>query len=313
LKLDNLEDARRLLKYARKGRTAVVIGGGITALELVEAFVARGVKTHYFLRGERYWGNVLDEVESEIVESRLKDEGVRLHYHTELAEILQKDGRVVGVRTKAGQTIPCNLVGVAIGVLPRKETAEASGLATGRGILVNQFLETSNPDVFSAGDVCEVFDPISGKSLLDSLWSSARDQGTAAGMNMAGGNMAYSKLMSFNVTRLAHLTTTIIGSLGSGRDEDLIGIARGDSETWRQPPNASVAQANKDVNRLRVLVGKTSLVGALLMGDQTLSRALTHLIAHQIDITPIRDQLLHPDAPVAGIITKFWSAYKSTA
>ncbi len=65
--LDNLDDARRIIKSARRTRSAVVIGGGITALEIVEGLVSRGVKTHYFLRGERYWSNVLDETESGIV------------------------------------------------------------------------------------------------------------------------------------------------------------------------------------------------------------------------------------------------------
>ena len=63
LKLDHMEDAKRILKFARRGKTAVVIGGGITALELVEGLIARGVKVHYLLRGDRYWSNVLDEHE----------------------------------------------------------------------------------------------------------------------------------------------------------------------------------------------------------------------------------------------------------
>ncbi|MFN2237291.1 MAG: NAD(P)/FAD-dependent oxidoreductase, partial [Anaerolineales bacterium] len=81
--LDNLDDARQIIKLSRKTRSAVVIGGGITALEIVEGLVSRGVKTHYFLRGDRYWSNVLDETESRIVESRLRHEGVQIHYHTE--------------------------------------------------------------------------------------------------------------------------------------------------------------------------------------------------------------------------------------
>jgi NAD(P)H-nitrite reductase large subunit len=67
VKLDNLEDARRILSLARRRRVAVVVGGGITALEIVEGLVAKGVKTHYFLRRDRYWHNVLDETESRIV------------------------------------------------------------------------------------------------------------------------------------------------------------------------------------------------------------------------------------------------------
>jgi NAD(P)H-nitrite reductase large subunit len=76
VKLDHLEDARKILKFARRGKTAFVVGGGITALELTEGLLARGVKVHYLLRGDRYWSNVLDEYESRIVEHRLREEGV---------------------------------------------------------------------------------------------------------------------------------------------------------------------------------------------------------------------------------------------
>jgi NADPH-dependent 2,4-dienoyl-CoA reductase/sulfur reductase-like enzyme len=87
VKLDNLEDARGILRMARKRQPAVVVGGGITALEIVEGMVARGVKVHYLLRGDRYWRNVLDATESSIVEQRLLDHGVELHHQTDLAEI----------------------------------------------------------------------------------------------------------------------------------------------------------------------------------------------------------------------------------
>ena len=65
IKLDNLDDARRILKLARRGRSAVVVGGGITAIEIVEGLVAHGMRAHYLLRGDRYWSNVLDETEFE--------------------------------------------------------------------------------------------------------------------------------------------------------------------------------------------------------------------------------------------------------
>ncbi|HZD58382.1 MAG TPA: FAD-dependent oxidoreductase [Anaerolineales bacterium] len=306
LKLDDLNDARRILKSARRARSAVVVGGGITALEIVEGLRARGVKTHYFLRRDRYWSNVLDEIESRIVEQRLREEGVHVHYHTELAEIIGKNGRVKGVRTTDDRSIKCEIVAVAIGIRPRKELAEGAGLKIDRGILVNACLQTSNADIFAAGDVAQVYDPFTGKYVLDSLWGPARDQGHVAGLNMAGHNSVYRKAMAFNVTRLAGLTTTIVGTVGRGVDDDLIGIARGDSEIWRQLPDAITAQDNFEINRLRLLVGRKTLIGGLLMGDQTLSRAVHHLVKEQIDITPIRDQLLKPNAPVADLIASFW-------
>lgn len=311
VKLDSLEDAERLVKLMRKTRCAIVVGGGITALEIVEGLSAKRIKTNYFLRGDRYWSSVLDQTESRIVENRLREDGVEIHHHTELEEILEKRGRVVGVRTKDGRLFNCDLVAIAIGIIPRKELAEVSGLETDRGVLVNEFLQTSDPDIYAAGDVAQVFDPFTGKSVLDSLWAPARNQGTVAGLNMCGLRRPYYKLIPFNVTRLANLTTTIIGKVGHGSDQDLVGIARGDSETWRQLPDAIAAQADFDVNRLRVLVGERTFIGAIVMGDQTLSRPLHQIITQRIDIMPIREELLKPDAPIADIIADFWTKLKS--
>ena len=251
---------------------------------------------------------MLDETESRIVEHKLKEEGIQIHYQTELAEIIGKHGRVSGVLTTDGKKINCDIVGIAIGIQPKKGLGEAAGLKTERGISVNEYLNTSDPDIFAAGDVAEVYDPTIGKAILDSLWGPARRQGYIAGLNMAGKKAAYYKGIPFNVTRLAGLTTTIIGALG-GRDvdADVVGIVRGDSEGWRQMPDAIVTQANFDVNRLRVLVGETHLVGALLMGDQTLSRAIHHLIVDQIDITPIREKLVNPSHLITDVIADYWA------
>ena len=306
LKLDNMEDARQIIALTRKARSAVIVGGGITALELVEGLRARGMITDYLLRQDRYWSSVLDETESRIVEDRLKEKGVRIHYHSELAEILGRNGHVVSVRTKDGRQIGCDLVGIAIGIHPRINLAEASHLDVDRGILVNEYLQTSHEDIFAAGDVAQVYDPYLGKSVLDSLWGPAREQGHAAGLNMCGQKTIYVKKVAFNVTRLAGLTTTIIGSVGNGSDDDVVGIMRGDSETWRQLPDAIAAQDNFNINRLRILVGKQTLIGAIIMGDQTLSNPLHQLIERQVDISSIRLDLLKQNPPLADLIVDFW-------
>ncbi len=314
VKLDNIQDAQRILKHARKGGTAVVVGGGITALEIVEGLIAQRMKVHYFLRGDRYWSNVLDEGESRLVEHRLKEDGVQIHYHTDLAEVLQKNGQLVGVRTRDGQQIPCKLLAIAIGVVPRKELPEAAGLKMDRGVLVDATMQTSQQNVFAAGDVAQVYDPLTGKYVLDSLWGPAREQGTTAGKNMAAQLLGmpliqYIKRVAFNVTRLSCLTTTIVGTVGSGRDADLagVGIARGDSEVWRQLPDAIEAQSGFDVNHLRLMIGENTLLGAIIMGDQTLSRPLLDLVVNQIDISSIRSDLLKPSADLSGTIAAFWT------
>ncbi len=313
VKLDHLADAKNILKLAKSGKTAVVVGGGITALELTEGLLARGMNVHYLLRGDRYWSNVLDQHESTVVQGRLQAEGVELHHHAELAEIIGKKNRVSAIRLEDGKIIKCDMLAYAIGIRPCLELVQGTELTLDRGILADEHLQTNDPDIFAAGDVAQVFDPLSGRAVLDSLWNPARDQGYVAGMNMAGRKTAYLKSPPFNVTRLAGLTTTIIGTVGHGQDKDVVGIARGDSETWRDLPDAIEAQSGFDINHMRLVIGGKTLIGAILMGDQKLSWPLQKMIAGGADISPIREKLLMPEAPIADLIADFWVAWRAQA
>jgi NADPH-dependent 2,4-dienoyl-CoA reductase/sulfur reductase-like enzyme len=304
--LDTLDNARHILSQARKARRAVVVGGGITALELAEGLAARGVETHYLLRRDHFWSNVLDETESKLVENRLIEEGIHLRHRTNLVRILGKKGRVTGVELDPAGRIECQIVGVAIGIRPRLQLAASAGLDTDRGILVDPYLRTSQADIYAAGDVAQVYDPIVGEHVLDSLWWIAREQGRIAGTNMAGGDRAYQRSIPFNVTRIGGLTTTIIGTLGQGKiDDDLVSIARGDSQTWRHRPDAFAVEADAECNRLRLIIGQKHILGALIMGDQSLSRPLMTLVRDEVDIRSIRDQLMAGKTDLSQLILNF--------
>jgi NAD(P)H-nitrite reductase large subunit len=307
VKLDHMEDARRIIGLAKRARQAVVVGGGITALELAEGLASRKVKVHLLIRTARYWSNVLDEIESTIIQRRLADEGVIIHYESELAGVLEKNGRVAGIRMADGQQLACDLLAYGIGVQPRLTLAREAGIACERGILADEHLRTNLADIFAAGDVAQVYDPACGRSVLDSLWTPAREQGRVAGLNMAGLDKVYTKPVPFNVTRLAGLTTTIIGAVGTGQEGEPLTIARGDSETWRDMPDAIIAQSGFEVNHLRLMVGSNTIVGAIVMGDQKLSSALQVIVRDRLDIGPIREQLIAANAPIADILAHFWT------
>ncbi len=307
VKLDDLADAGDIIRRCRTANAAVVVGGGITALELVEGLAARGVRVDYLMRQDRYWRNVLSEAESRLVEDGLTHEGVRLRHHTELAAIVGRNGRVVGVETGDGATIPCELVAVAIGVRPRIELAKAAGLECGRGVLVDEYLRAGADDVFAAGDIAETRDPATGRGTLDVLWNSAVAKGRVAGLNMASGPAhAYEKRASLNITRLAGHKTTIIGTVGNGEDADLQALARGDSQSWSElGPAALVAARSRDA-RIRLELGERALLGAVVMGDQAVSFPLQELVEAGADVSAIAERLREREAPVAEIVTAFW-------
>jgi NADPH-dependent 2,4-dienoyl-CoA reductase/sulfur reductase-like enzyme len=164
-------------------------------------------------------------------------------------------------------------------------------------------MQTSRPGIYAAGDSAQVYEPLTGQFNIDSLWGPARQQGAAAGLNMAGVKTAYRKKTPFNVTRLAGITTTIIGTVGRGIDPD-------DSETWRQLPDAIAVQSGFDINRVRLLIGKKLIIGAIVLGDQSLSRPLKSLVTEKVDISSIREQLLNPNSKIADTVLDFWTAWR---
>lgn len=308
--LDSLDDARRIVRRARPGLPAVVVGGGITALELAEGLRARGCRVHYLLRGARYWANVLDAEESALVAAHLRGQGVHIHAHARVREALGDRGHIAAVATEAGERIPCRLLAVAIGTRPQVDLARSGGITIDRGILADEYMETSAEDVLAAGDVAEVYDETTGRASLDTLWSTARAHGEAAAATMAGAPTPYRRSVAQNVTLLAGIPTTIIGSVGGGADADLVAIARGDSETWRVAGSTWVVVERHAVNRVRLVLGERAIAGALVMGDQTLSRPLQRLIAGRVDITPIRRALLTDGAAIVPLVAAFYTEWE---
>jgi nitrite reductase (NADH) large subunit len=307
VKLDDMDDARDLIRRSRDAKAAVVVGGGITALEIAEGLRARGVHVHYFMRKGRYWSNVLSESESRIVEQGLRARGVEIHDFTELAQILGRQGRVVGVETGDGTQIPCDLVAVALGVRPQKELAEEAGLDCGRGVLVDEHLRSSDDDIFAAGDIAEVHDTVTDRRTLEVLWSSAVNKGRIAGLNMATDpEHAYDTGTPLNVTRLAGFKITIIGTVGSGKDSDLQALSRGDSETWTELGEAVVVESHNGDNHIRLALAKSTIAGAVIMGDQEISFPLHEIIGGRADVSDILASLKEPAAPVAEIVRGFW-------
>jgi len=312
VKLDDLDDARDLIRRSQHAKAAVVVGGGITALEIAEGLMARGVHAHYFMRKGRYWSNVLSEYESLLVEKVLGTHGVEIHHFTELVRIIGRDGRVTGVETGEGTQIPCDLVAVAVGVRPDVALAEAAGLDCGRGILVDEHLRSSDDDIYAAGDIAEVRDSRTERRTLEVLWSSAVAKGRLAGLNMAAEpTLAYDTGTPLNVTRLAGFEITIVGSVGGGRDSDLEGLSRGDSETWAELGEAVVVESHSRDTHIRLALGERTIAGAVVIGDQEISLPLHEIIGARADVSDIRASLQEPAAPVADIVWDFWPRSKA--
>jgi 3-phenylpropionate/trans-cinnamate dioxygenase ferredoxin reductase subunit len=107
------------------------------------------------------------------------------------------DGRVSAVRSKDGGRVECDLVVVGVGVTPRAELAQRAGIEVADGIVVDEYLQTSCPGVFAAGDVARAHHPLLGSSIRVEHWASALNQGAAAARNMLGARVPYDRIPYF--------------------------------------------------------------------------------------------------------------------
>lgn len=199
------------LQYAKRG---VIVGGGLVGIELAEVFVSRGIQVDYFMKDTHFWKPTLVEEEGRWVENIMESHGVTLHRETQLAEINGVNGRVTGVATDRGDTIPCDVVGIATGVQPDTDLASNSGIPCGRGVLTNSRLETHTSSVYAAGDCAEIESDGSTENFVKAVWYLSRDMGRTAGANMAGDTREYVPGYWYNSAKFFDREYTCAGKTG---------------------------------------------------------------------------------------------------
>lgn len=178
---------------------AVIVGGGLIGIEMAEMLLTRKIPVTFLVREDRYWGRILPVEEATLVKRHILEHGVDLRLNTELSEILpDTNGRVKAVVTKDGTEIPCQFVGLTAGVSPNIKFLEDSKVETGRGILVNDYLETNVPDVYSLGDCAEIKTPEGERNRLEQLWYTGRMQGETLAKTITGGRTIYERGIWFN-------------------------------------------------------------------------------------------------------------------
>lgn len=215
--LQDLEDCERL---APSTRDAVVVGGGLIGVELVECLLHHGKQVNFLVREPWYWPAALDNEEGSMVSGHLRHHGVNVHLDEQVSEVLNDHaGRVWGIRTQSGKEMPCQMLGVAVGVRPAIDWLRDVDTppALGRGIQVHGDFRTSLPDVYAAGD-CAEFAFGNGKPLVEQIWYSAKRQGAAAARAMLGDDVSYQPPVFYNSSKFFEIEYTTVGKVNDAPD-----------------------------------------------------------------------------------------------
>lgn len=206
-----LADMDRVMAKLGAARRVLVVGAGFVGLELAENLRHRGLAVTVVQRG----GHVLPTMDAEMAEplaDELRGAGIDLRFGRVVSDFVEKPDGVEAVLDD-GTRLAVDLAVVSTGVRPRAELAKSAGLEIGpRGhIVVDEGLHTSDPDIFAAGDVIEVRDPVFGGKTAIALAGPANKQGRIAADNMAGGASVYRGTFGTNVVKVGELTAAGVG------------------------------------------------------------------------------------------------------
>jgi len=204
-----LEDMDKISLHLaeKKPKNAVVVGGGFIGLEMVEALVKRGLKVNVV----EMMPHVMAIMEAEtagFIENELLSYGVGIHTGAGVTEIMPRS-----VKLDNGKILDADMVLLSIGVRPTLQLAKEAGLEIGEagGLLVNSQLQTSDPDIYAAGDMVEIEHRVNGKKVRIPLAGPANRQGRIAAENALGGNHSYKGSIGTSVVRVFEVVAGITG------------------------------------------------------------------------------------------------------
>ena len=274
-------DADELRRYLQETglppaeQHVVIVGGGLLGLELAAALKKRDINISIIQRAPRLMERQLDRVASRLLAEDVAERGIRIYFDNEVSTVFREkeDGNILSVTLKTGRSLKCNAIVFAIGTRPNTELAKQSDLKTGRGVLVNEYLQTSQPDIFALGEIAEF------KNSLYGITSAAEQQADIAARYIQGDySSIYNGSVLMNILKFEDLDLCSLGMVntpaGDPSFEEIIFM-----------------DVSKRYYKKCIVKGDT-LRGAILMGDKAEFAEFKRLIEEEIELSDKRNELL---------------------
>lgn len=270
----DLKAAKEIKAMANSDTRAVVIGAGLIGLKAAEGLVKICKSVDVVELAPKVLPSILDDTAAKQVKKHLENNGIKIHLGNTVEKAVSKGKQITSVVLKDGKKLPCDLLVVAVGVRPKTDLAESTGLQVNRGIITDtQTMETSVKDIYAAGDCCVSVDMLDGSKRIIALWPNAVQQGRVAGAQMAGADETVGGTYSVNAIDFFGLRICTCGVINP----------QGDGYTQ---------QVKKDGDAYKRLVIKDGmLMGYVLINCSQNAGIYTNLISNRVPLDTLQGNI----------------------
>ena len=279
-----LEDARAIAKLAKPGSRVLQMGAGFIGCIILEALASQKVELTVVEMGDRMVPRMMTGVAGGMIKKWVQEKGVQVFTDTKVESIAKTDSCLT-VKLSNGKSLEVDLVISATGVKPNIAFLKSSGLNIQTGILVNDQMQTSHPDIYAAGDVTESIEFSTGQRIVKAIQPNAAEQARIAGISMTGGDAQSLGALQINVLDTLGLISSSFGLWAGAKGGDHIELV--DSDAYKY---------------LRLEFVGDVLVGATCVGTTEHIGVLRGLIQGKIPLGDWKETLL-------GDPTKVMDAY----
>ncbi|MFW9943255.1 MAG: NAD(P)/FAD-dependent oxidoreductase [Candidatus Thorarchaeota archaeon] len=287
--LYNLNDAKKVAEQACNAKKVVIVGGGAIAMKAIQNFKKIGMDISIIELSSHLWPIGFDRKVARIVEKQIKENGIHIYLEEEVVEFKGKNGKLSTVVLKSGKELQTDLVVITIGMKPNVNFLKNSDVKIDKGILVDSYMRTNVPNIYAAGDVAQIYDPLYNQPILHPTWGNAKRQGKIAARNMVGKFVKYKGTIPIQSIKIFGFTAIAVGITHSKKNFDEI--------SW--------ISFNKKLSR-KFIFKNDQLLGALILGKQInkkiLKPILKKLIFSKANLNEYKHLLLMEDIEFNNII-----------
>jgi NADH oxidase (H2O2-forming) len=320
-RMHTLDDARAVQAVAKRDMNVAIIGAGLVGMETAESLHSLGLHVTVIEFFDSVLPAMIDaDIAGEVVE-KMEAAGISVKLGTAAKAVLP--GKVLVEQRASSETeeVPADIVVVATGVRSNTELAKDAGITVNRGIVIDETMATSAPDVYAAGDCAEHLDLVTGQPIVSGLGSIALRQGEVAGINAAGGKATLPGVIMARTTHLFGLEIAAVGPTRSTAERAeipiLAGKFKGSVTAEYYPSEGEVAVkilANKETGALLggQVIGpcahqRANVLGAALMAKMSVRQVADLETCYAPPVAPIRE----PVALAAHILALRYSKLKA--